>query len=311
MAEHPVQQPKALVLGVGGILGEAWLSATLAGLIETGALDPDRCETLLGTSAGSIVAAGLSAGVDPRTRLEELPEPPPDDEEAASAPRFADAAQVLRRGASLGLAATGALAPFALRATAPGGAFVRRAALSRVPRGSRSLGQLGTEIERIGAEWDGRLRVVVVDLGSGQRVVFGSDGPPEVTVAEAVQASCAIPGVFRPLDVDGHSYVDGGAWSPTNLDAVPVSKGDRVLCLNPTGALRPSRRSPFGAYGPWSRSMAAIESAALRQCGADVSVISPDRESADAMGPNLMSPSRRRRVIAAGLAQGRRLGAGA
>jgi len=307
MADEVSAQPDRLVLGVGGILGEAWLSAVLAGLIESGAFDPEACELFLGTSAGSIVAAALSAGVDPRTRLEELPEPPPAPGPQASM-RLADAVQVLRRGASLGLAATGSLVPFALRATAPGGALVRRAALSQVPRGQRTLEQLGSEIARMGAEWDGRLRIAAVELGSGRRVIFGGEGAPAVSVADAVQASCAIPGVFRPLDVDGRSYVDGGAWSPTNLDAVEVPRGGKVLCLNPTAALRPSRRSPFGAYGPWSRSMAAVESAALRQKGAEVSVVSPDDDSAMAMGPNLMDPTRRGRVIAAGVEQGKRLG---
>lgn len=309
MAERLQEQPDHLVLGAGGILGEAWLSSMLAGLIESGAFDPDESRTFLGTSAGSIVAAGLSAGIDPRTRLEELPEPPAASEPQAPT-RIADAAQVLRRGASLGLAATGALAPVALQATAPGGALVRRAALSRVPRGQRSLRHLGQEIARIGAKWDGRLRIATLELQTGRRVIFGAAGNRSISVADAVQASCAIPGVFRPIEVNGRSYVDGGAWSPTNLDAVDVDGGATVLCLNPTGAMRPSRRSPVGAYGPWSRSMAAIESAALRQRGAEVTVVSPDRDSAAAMGPNLMDPSRRARVIAAGIEQGKWLGGG-
>ena len=307
MANEPISQPDCLVLGAGGTLGEAWLSSLLAGLMDSDSLDPASCELLLGTSAGSIVAAMLSAGVDPRERLEELPEPPP-----ASGPegqsRLSEVTQTLRRGASLGLAAAGALAPAALRAATPGGQLLRRAALSQVPRGRRSLAELGREITSSGADWDGRLRITAVELESGRRVIFDGIGDPAVSVAEAVQASCAIPGVFRPLEANGRSYVDGGAWSPTNLDAVEVRRGSRVLCLNPTGALRPSRRSPFGAYGPWSRSMAAVEASALRHRGAKVWLMSPDRDSAAAMGANLMDMSRRRQVVSAGLAQGRGLG---
>ena len=128
-----------------------------------------------------------------------------------------------------------------------------------------------------------------------------------LSVAEAVQASCAIPGVFTPIAVDGRSYVDGGAWSPTNIDVANVTAGSRVLCLNPTGSLRASRDMPFGAFGPLSRSAAAIEAAALRRRGAEVTVIAPDPGSAAAMGANLMSGRRREQVIAAGLAQGRHL----
>lgn len=307
MAHEPITQPDCLVLGAGGILGEAWLSSLLAGLMDADSLDPASCELLLGTSAGSIVAAMLSAGIDPRERLGELPEPPPASEPEERS-RLSDATQTLRRGASLGLAAAGALAPVALRAATPGGQLLRRAALSQVPRGRRSLAELGSEISRSGADWDRRLRISAVELESGRRVIFDGIGHPGVSVSDAVQASCAIPGVFRPLEANGRTYVDGGAWSPTNLDAVEVSRGGTVLCLNPTGALRPSRRSPFGAYGPWSRSMATVEASALRHRGAKVWLLSPDRDSAAAMGANLMDMSRRRQVVAAGLAQGHRLG---
>jgi NTE family protein len=146
-----------------------------------------------------------------------------------------------------------------------------------------------------------------VELESGRRVMFDGSGNPEVTVAEAVQASCAIPGVFRPLVVDGHSYVDGGVWSPTNMDCAEVGRGSRVLCLNPTGSLRPRRATPVGALVAFARSAAAIEAAALRQRGAEVRVIAPDRASVAAIGPNLMNPALRADVVAAGLVQGRRL----
>src|SRR5215204_1663764 len=75
--------PDVLVLGGGGILGEAWMSAVLAGLAEATGFDPRSCEGYVGTSAGSIVAAALSAGIDPRSRLGELPEQPPVSPEAA------------------------------------------------------------------------------------------------------------------------------------------------------------------------------------------------------------------------------------
>jgi NTE family protein len=308
MTDEPISRPDHLVLGAGGTLGEAWLSSLLAGLIDADSLDPASCKVLLGTSAGSIVATMLAAGADPRERLAGLPEPPPvADQDGGS--RVADAAQTLRRGASLGLAAAGAVAPAILKATTPGGRLVRRAALSRVPPGRRTLAGLSHEITRSGVDWDGRLRISAVELGSGRRIIFDGAGEPEVSVAEAVEASCAIPGVFRPLAVDGRSYVDGGVWSPTNLDAVDAGPGARVLCLNPTAAMRPSRRSPLGAYGPWSRSMSALEASALRHRGAKVWLVWPDRDSATAMGPNLMNASRRPQVMAAGLAQGRRLGA--
>jgi NTE family protein len=142
---------------------------------------------------------------------------------------------------------------------------------------------------------------------SGRRVMFGAPGAPAASVGAAVQASCAIPGVFCPVEVDGRRYVDGGVWSPTNLDRAPGGRGTRVLCLNPTGSLRPNRSSPFGILGPMSRSLAGVEALALQRRGARVTTVAPDEASVAAIGPNLMDARPRARVIEAGLAQGRAL----
>ncbi len=277
-----------LVLGGGGIVGEAWMSAVLTGMEEAG-FDARGQRAYVGTSAGSIVAASLAAGIDPAARLGPLSA---GDGETAAAAESSE-----RWWHAVG----GPLAAGALAATRPAGAVLRRVALSRVPHGRRSLDMLRREIERLGLVWDGRLRVAVVDLASGRRVVLGSKQAPDVPVAVAVQASCAIPGYFEPVQAGGRTYVDGGAWSPTNLDAAPAGRGDDVLCLNPTGAMVAV-----------SRAAAAAEALALRRRGAHVTVVNPDAATSKAMGgglAGLMDSSRRDAVIEAGLAQGRRLAA--
>ena len=85
--------------------------------------------------------------------------------------------------------------------------------------------------------FDGRLRVATVDRRTGRRVMFGSPGAPMATVAEAVEASCTVPWLFAPVVIGGREYVDGGVWSPTNLDAAPAGRDTHVLCLNPTSAV--------------------------------------------------------------------------
>src|SRR2546423_14739675 len=55
-----------LVLGGGGVLGEAWMTAALAGLHEAGGPDARASGCFIGTSAGSVVGAGLASGVAPR-----------------------------------------------------------------------------------------------------------------------------------------------------------------------------------------------------------------------------------------------------
>jgi NTE family protein len=155
--------------------------------------------------------------------------------------------------------------------------------------------------------WDGRLLVVAVEVQSGRRVVFGRAGETQLSVARAVEASCAIPGVFRPIRSGGRTYVDGGAWSLTNLDVAPVERGTRVLCLNPTGALG-ATASLRGAIGPLSRSAAAVESLALQRRGATVTMLAPDAEVARAMGSNFMDGRRRAATQQAGYVQGLRAG---
>src|SRR3954447_4934971 len=299
MAARP-DPPDVLVLGGGGILGEAWMLAVLAGLEEAAEGDFRDCGAYIGTSAGSIVSAALVAGVRPRERLGSLPEQP-----EVSEPEEAGGSSPLGNLVRLGLAASGTVAaPFAaltLRSTALGGAFVRRVALNRVPAGRRSLGGLGRSLEEAGARFDGRLSVSAVQLDSGRRVMFGSDGAPQASVGQAVEASCSIPGVFKPIRVNGHAYVDGGAWSPTNMDTARVRRGSRVLCLNPTGAVR--------AVGPLSRSAAAFEALALEGRGAKVRTVAPDTGSSSAMGANLMDAGPREEVIAAGFSQGLSLAA--
>jgi NTE family protein len=162
---------------------------------------------------------------------------------------------------------------------------------------------MGRRIDSLGARFDGRLAVSAVDLDSGRRVMFGRPEAPSASVGQAVEASCAIPGYFRPVDIGGRSYVDGGAWSPTNLDTARVSRGTHVLCLNPTGSI--------AALGIASNSVARVEALVLERRGAGVQLVSPDDGARAAIGRNLMDPRPRREVIAAGFDQGRRIGSGA
>ena len=63
-----------------------------------------------------------------------------------------------------------------------------------------------------------------VRLVSGERIVLGSRGAPSLSLADAVAASCAIPGVYAPVRLGRRVLVDGGVRSTTNLD-VAVEHG--------------------------------------------------------------------------------------
>jgi NTE family protein len=290
--------PDALVLGAGGTLGEAWLRGVLNGLEAGAGLDFRNCEYLLGTSAGSIVAATLAAGRRPEAgdrAAEEWARAVPDRIEP---PEGSDWLGTIARG---GRAVATPLVPLAMAATSRAGRLARAAVLRRSPRPERTLGNVRASIEALGARFDGRLRIAAVDRASGRRVIFGAPDAPRATVADAVLASCAVPWLFAPVEIGEREYVDGGVWSPTNLDAVPAGRGSRVLCLIPTAGATPASLRTASAAA------AGYESMALRARGATIQTIVPDTPSLDAIGPNLMDQSRRAAVAAAGYAQGRRL----
>jgi NTE family protein len=180
--------------------------------------------------------------------------------------------------------------------------------LGRAPTTGRSLGRLREEVDRWGVRFDGRLRVCTVDRASGRRVVFGAPGAPRATVAEAVEASCSVPWVFRTVTIGGRRYVDGGAWSLTNLDAAPAGRDTHVLCLTVAGGAGPVT-SPAGLLRAAARPAAAVEAAILRNAGAEVRTIAPDADAAGALGANLLDPRGAAAALAAGYAQGRRIAA--
>ena len=291
-----LSRPDVLVLGVGGVLGEAWMSGYLAGASASTGIDFRDIGCFVGTSAGSIVAARLVAG---------LPlEPPGGSGSTAVSGPSVGAEGLPRPRRSRVTRGVGLPAAAALRVGSPAGALVRSVLLGRVPEGRIALEALRARIARWGARFDGRLLVAAVDRRDGRRVVFGSPGGPAAGVADAVAASCAVPGVFRPVRIGLREYVDGGVWSPTNLDIAPVSAGSRVLCLVPTAALEAAPALLFRGLARWWRAATAIEAAAARGAGAQVTIVEPDGLAAATMAGDLMDPGPREQVAAAGFAQG-------
>lgn len=296
-------RPDVLVLGGGGVLGESWMMGVLAGIEDGTGFDFRDCDYYVGTSAGSIVAAHLVAGQSPRR-----PSTIGNEIEVALAPRPADglAAAGLaaaRKAGSWALAAGATFAPMALGLAAPGGAVLRAAMLRQLPRPTETLAGLRKNVERLDPRFDGRLRVAAVDRNNGRRVVFGSPGAPPADVAQAVAASCTVPWLFAPVTIDGREYVDGGVWSPANLDAAPAGRDTHVLCLNPTASIA-SSNSVLALIRRVSRTAVSLEALVLRRRGAAVQLLAPSAESAETMGTNFMDRERSGRVIAAGYRQG-------
>ncbi len=272
------------------------MSGFLAGASERAGTDFRRAECFVGTSAGSIVAARLAAGAPPgRAGASSA---------AAPAPPTSSVRTARERLGRVSPKTVMPVASVALSAAAPAGALVRAALLAAVPQGRMPLESLRGRIASIRSRFDGRLRVVAVDMRTGRRVVFGAPGAPPAEVAEAVMASCAVPGLFRPIRIGERDYVDGGVWSPTNLDVAPLRPGVRVLCLVPTAALEAAPQSLFRVLVRGWKIATALEAGAARSRGAQVTIIEPDPRAAAAMAADLMDPRPRERVHAAGFAQG-------
>lgn len=331
-------RPDVLVLGGGGLLGVEWMMGLLAGIEDATGFDLRDCEYFVGTSAGSIIAARLQGGrrlrrpngternqgapdtakaqaPDRARRAAEvaldrdLPETElPDEETLQERARLGAAVlEGARRAGEWTLAAGSPLAPVALGLVRPAGTLLRAGVLSRIQSPHRTLDDLKARVARYGARFDGRLRIACVDRANGQRVVFGSPGAPQATVPEAVAASCAVPWLFAPVTIAEREYVDGGVWSATNLDAAPVGLDTYVLCLNPTAGIN-GPHTLVGVARRIARSAVSVEALALRRRGAVVRTVAPDTESSAAMGGDFMDPQPRSRVLAAGYAQGLRVG---
>ncbi len=261
---------RALVLGGGGITGIGWELGLLAGLAEKGIdiLSPD---TVVGTSAGSVVGAQILSGES----IEDL-----------YAEQLADSTG--EAGARMG---AGALARFVIASAWPGDAGRGRAYLGRAALGARTNPESDSRaaFERLVPRdsWpDRRLLITAVDAETGEPRVFDRDSGVEVR--DAVAASCAVPLVWPPITIQGRRYIDGGVRSIANADL--ATGCDRVVVLAPvTFALRRSGRI----------------AAQLSSLGHDVRslVVSPDAEARGAIGRNVLDPAQRPASARAGRRQ--------
>jgi predicted acylesterase/phospholipase RssA len=94
-----------------------------------------------------------------------------------------------------------------------------------------------------------RLYLTSTNLDTAERVVFGPANDHGLTISEAVQASSALPGFFRPARINGVDYVDGGVRNTANIDVAIEQGADLVICYNP---FRPfaHQTHPGGAEAP-------------------------------------------------------------
>ena len=260
--------------------GVAWELGILAGLHDAG-VDVQDADVIIGTSAGSVVGAQISSGTDIESLFASQMIPAEQSKERMVA---FDASQMME---VFGQAIAGAGSdPRAMRARI--GAYALAA--QTIPEAERHV---IIESRLPVHEWpQQRLLIVAVDTETGKEYIM--DRESGVTLVDAVAASCAVPGIWPPVTIAGHRYMDGGMRSATNAD---LARGyERILILNPLGA----NANYLGAG-------LDAEVAALKQEGSQVLVIAPDTASTTAIGMNPLDPATRQPSAQAGRAQGRGL----
>jgi NTE family protein len=290
-----------LVLGGGGLVGLGYHAGVLKALDERG-VDVARADVIVGTSAGAIIAGYLGAGwaqpdfydyaqgrhpdsvADPIGQRDEV--------RRLFTPMWQSTGERVRRsiGSAFAMASSrglwktrGRLPLPLLRRAFPAGLY------STEETRARFAADLPFEWPRAG------LILCAAELYSGARVGFGMPGAPTAPFPDAVLASTAIPGVFPPVRIGDHHYVDGGVTSATSLDFATQADCDAILCIAPLGYKRdialplrdPRRWSPVVVRTPFARILRR-EVQRARARGIDVLVIRPWLSDLATHGTNSM-----------------------
>ena len=300
-----------LVLGAGGVLGGAWMTGALAALQDRLSLPLGEADVIVGTSAGSVLAAALRCGLTvdeivghqrhgPSGALAILGSPdlgctalPPWPRPGVGSPRMLLAA----------LLAPHRVPPWVVASAWLPQGRADHTVLHTMVQDLVSLGDQRRELTDV-AEWaaGGRTWVVAVDYDSGRRVVFGRRAAPPASLPDAVTASCSVPGWYRPMMIGGRRYVDGGVHSATSAALLARAGLDEVYVLAPMASLvcgpprTPAERAER-LVRRWITFALSREAGVLRSRGIKVTLLTPGPEDLDAMGANLMDPARRQRVF--------------
>jgi len=298
-----------LVLGAGGVLGAAWLVGALEAIAADSGWDPGSADRIVGTSAGAIIGALIACGVplwlmvahsagETLAGLSDANGRP-----VETSGHWDGATFRVHRGVP-------ALGPGSWRLALGSLARPYRYSPARLLAGALPDGPVSTEPIRDTVRsacpqgWAPHpgLWAVALDYATGARVSFGRSGAPAAELADAVAASCAIPGFYRSVRIGDRRYIDAGVVSTSNLDLLAGERLDVVICLNPTSSLHASDPRTLGERLAFALRQASgrrlqTEAALLRDAGTEVLLIQPTVHDLDAIGTNLMSRGRRHTVI--------------
>ncbi len=301
-----------LVLGAGGVLGAAWMTGALPAVQERLPRPLGDVDLVVGTSAGSVLAAALRCGMSIDDMIAHqrgeavgvLGSSGVSDLTGGPWPLLPQ----LRVG-SPRLMLTTLLTPHRVHPGVGASAWVLRGRGSHRPLHDmvhtlHCHAHRHTAPHRPPPDWidGGQTWIVAVDYDSGRRVIFGRPGAPRARLPEAVVASCSIPGWYEPAAIGGRRYVDGGVRSATSLRVLARAGVDEVFVLAPMASIVADRpRMPHERLERRLRALLTLallrDVRVLRSAGVRVTVLTPGPDDLAVMGVNLMDPRRRRAVL--------------
>jgi NTE family protein len=265
--------------------------------------DARDAEVIIGTSAGSIVGALLASGIGVTSLLNHQRGTPGPDDPVIEFDHDQASGGALPPRPRWGIGSSALLARAALRPRR----FPPLAAFSAIlPHGRGTLASVGDLIDAVvpPGEWAPHpaLWVITMDYDRGKRVAFGRPGAPPAPLDLAIMAACAIPGWYAPVVIGGRRYIDGGVCSPASLDLLAGWGLDEILVLAPMVSFEFD--DPPTLVGRLERRFRRAvtkrllrEAAKVRRRGSKVTMLGPGRADLEAIGVNLMDPSRRRTVL--------------
>ncbi len=259
-------RPISIVLGAGGPLGWVFHLGVMRAVAETLGTDVAGADRVIGTSAGAAIAGACLSGADESEIVEAITARPSEDEIERMRELMAEFRRPWRR---LRPGAVGAI-PRALSrgpATVPATAVVGLLPSGVFP--TSSLRRFPAPPDN--GRWPPQLWIPSVRLGDATVTVFGRDRL-DIPVADAMEASSAVPGMFRPKVIDGQRYVDGAVRSASNADLLAASDPGFVVISSPM--TRPGR----GVVRSRARRQLGREVKRLRSGANTVVVIEPDAD---------------------------------